>query len=88
MEEGLREAEMSLTSPPPHRTIQMPMSTLQLQVVSLHCNLDENTKHLINKERLSQMKKDSLLINASRGPVIDEEALVDHLQANPDFRYR
>ena len=56
------------------------------QVVSLHCNLDDKTKHLINTDRLSKMKKDALLINASRGPVVDEVALVKHLQANPDFR--
>lgn len=55
-------------------------------VVSLHCNLDENTKHLINKERLSKMKKNAVLVNAARGPVIDEVALVNHLKANPEFR--
>lgn len=55
-------------------------------VVSLHCNLDAATKHLINSQRLSMMKKDAVLVNAARGPVIDEKALVAHLQANPDFR--
>lgn len=58
----------------------------EADVVSLHCNLDENTKHLINSERLSIMKKDAVLINAARGPCIDEKALVDHLKSNPDFR--
>ena len=57
-----------------------------VQVVSLHCNLDEKTKHLMNKERLNMMKKDAILINAARGPVIDEVALVNHLKANPEFR--
>ena len=56
------------------------------QVVSLHCNLDENTKHLINAERLNMMKPDAVLVNAARGPVIDETALVAHLKANPNFR--
>ena len=55
-------------------------------MVSLHCNLDDNTRHLMNKERLNLMKKDALLVNASRGPVVDEVALVNHLKANPDFR--
>lgn len=32
------------------------------------------------------MKKDAILINASRGPVIHEESLVNHLKENPDFR--
>lgn len=56
------------------------------QVVSLHCNLDANTRHLINAERLAQMKPDAVLVNAARGPCIDEAALVAHLKANPNFR--
>jgi len=55
-------------------------------VVSLHCNLDDNTKHLVNAERLNMMKKDAVLVNAARGPVIDEVALVAHLKKNPEFR--
>ena len=57
-----------------------------LQVVSLHCNLDKHTHHLMNRERLSLMKRDAVLVNAARGPVIDEAALVAHLKANPEFR--
>lgn len=57
-----------------------------VQVVSLHCALTDETKHLINTERLNMMKKDAVLVNASRGPVIDEVALVKHLQENPNFR--
>ena len=59
---------------------------MRAQVVSLHCNLDEKTKHLINAERLAMMKPDAVLVNAARGPVIDEAALVSHLKANPEFR--
>lgn len=55
-------------------------------VVSLHPVLDETTFHLINTERLSLMKENAILVNASRGPVIDEEALVAHCQQHPDFR--
>lgn len=58
----------------------------EADVVSLHCNLDDNTRHLINKERLALMKKDAVLVNAARGPCIDEAALVKHMQDNPDFR--
>ena len=55
-------------------------------VVSLHPLLDKTTYHLINEERLSVMKDDAILVNAARGPVVDEVALVAHLQANPNFR--
>lgn len=55
-------------------------------VVSLHCNLDATTRHLINKQRLEMMKPDAVLVNAARGPVIEEAALVAHLQTHPDFR--
>ena len=55
-------------------------------VVSLHTALDVSTRHLMNATRLRQMKPDGVLVNCARGPVIDEQALVTHLRANPDFR--
>ncbi|MBN2539698.1 MAG: D-glycerate dehydrogenase [Deltaproteobacteria bacterium] len=55
-------------------------------LVSLHPVLDETTRHLIDAGRLELMKKNAILINASRGPLIDEEALVKHCRNNPDFR--
>lgn len=45
-------------------------------VVSLHVPLLPSTHHLINKERLNKMKKTAYLLNTSRGPVVDENALV------------
>lgn len=55
-------------------------------VVSLHPVLDESTHHLINTERLRLMKENAILVNASRGPVIDEAALVAHCREHPNFR--
>ena len=55
-------------------------------VVSLHPVLDDTTFHLMNTERLGQMKDNAILVNASRGPVIDEAALVAHCRQHPDFR--
>ena len=55
-------------------------------IVSLHPVLDKTTHHLMNAERLNLMKENAILINASRGPVIDEVALVDHCRQHPDFR--
>ncbi|MCF7816130.1 MAG: D-glycerate dehydrogenase [Candidatus Pacebacteria bacterium] len=52
----------------------------EADVVSIHVPLLPSTKHLINAERLSLMKKNAYLINTSRGPVIDEVALVDALK--------
>jgi len=48
-------------------------------VISLHCPLTPETKHLINKERLAWMKPSALLLNTSRGPLIDEAALAEAL---------
>jgi hydroxypyruvate reductase 1 len=55
-------------------------------VVSLHPPLNEATHHLINTEKLRLMKDNAILINASRGPVIDEAALVAHCRRTPDFK--
>ena len=55
-------------------------------LVSLHPVFDETTHHLMNKERLSLMKEHAILINTSRGPVIDEAALVAHCKEHPNFR--
>jgi glyoxylate reductase len=44
-------------------------------IVSLHVPLTPETKHLIDKKALTRMKRSAYLINTSRGPVVDEEAL-------------
>ena len=49
-------------------------------VVSLHCPLSEDTRHLVNAARLARMKPEAFLINTSRGPLIDEAALADALE--------
>lgn len=50
-------------------------------VVSLHCPLNEDSHHLIDAAALKRMKEQALLVNTARGPVVDEAALVDALEA-------
>jgi glycerate dehydrogenase len=53
----------------------------RIDVVSLHCPLTPETRNLVNAERLALMKPSALLINTSRGPLIDEPALATALNA-------
>ena len=48
-------------------------------VLSLHCPLTENTRHLINAETLRSMKPTAILINTGRGPLVDDQAVADAL---------
>jgi glyoxylate reductase len=48
--------------------------------VTLHCALTKETRHLIGKKELDLMKPTAILINTSRGPVVDEKALVSALR--------
>jgi hydroxypyruvate reductase 1 len=58
----------------------------EADVVSLHTVLDDTTHHLIDGQALAVMKPDAVLVNSSRGPVIDEVALVEHCRSHPEFR--
>ena len=58
----------------------------EADIVSIHTVLDASTHHLIDSQRLALMKENAILINTSRGPVIDETALVAHSQKHPNFK--
>jgi len=51
----------------------------EIDVLTLHCPLGEATHHLIDREMLGLMKPTAWLINAARGPLVDEAALIEAL---------
>ena len=59
----------------------LPLETVlrEADYVSVHCPLVPETEKLVNAERLAMMKPNALLVNTSRGGVVDEEALADAL---------
>ncbi|NJC21487.1 lactate dehydrogenase-like 2-hydroxyacid dehydrogenase [Arthrobacter pigmenti] len=61
---------------------RMPLPQLlrTADVVSLHAPLTERTRHLLGTEELAAMKQGAIIINTARGPLIDEDALVEALR--------
>lgn len=60
----------------------VPLETIfkESDVISLHCPLTKETKHIINSKSLALMKKDAVIINTGRGALIDTPALVHALK--------
>ena len=73
------EREMGLTR------VDLPTLLAQSDFVSLHVPLTEATQHLISTKELGLMKPTAILVNTSRGPVLDESALVEALKAHRIF---
>jgi glyoxylate reductase len=75
---GMRVAFSSRTAGSSAIGEAMPLDRLlsTSDVVTLHCPLTPETRHLINQTTLARMKRSAYLVNASRGPVVDEGALV------------
>ncbi len=48
--------------------------------ITIHCLLSEETKNLINQDKMRLMKKTAFLINCARGPIVDENALIEALK--------
>ena len=74
---GMRIAYTSRTSKDDRDAEAMPLDRLLAtsDVVSLHCPLTPETRHLIDQPAFARMKRSAYLINTSRGPVVDEKAL-------------
>ena len=68
------EAEHGLTF------VDMDTLLRESDYVTLHVNLTQETRHLINEDSLSKMKSSSILVNAARGPIVDPGALYKALR--------
>lgn len=66
----------------PYESVSIDDAFRRADIITFHCPLTEQTRGLINADRLSLMKPDAFLVNTSRGPVADEKALADALNSN------
>jgi D-3-phosphoglycerate dehydrogenase / 2-oxoglutarate reductase len=55
--------------------VDLPTLLAESDIVSLHCTLTEETRHIVGEKELRRMKPTALLINTARGEVVDEEAV-------------
>ncbi len=67
------------------RKVDMETLCRESDYISIHVNYHPGTHHLINEKNLNLMKKNAILVNTSRGPVVDETALVETLKAKKIF---
>lgn len=62
-----------------YERVDLPTLLKESDIVSIHAPLTEATTDLIGKEELEMMKKDAILLNLGRGPIVNQEALADAL---------
>jgi phosphoglycerate dehydrogenase-like enzyme len=60
--------------------VDLPRLLAESDVVTLHVFLNRETRHMMGAEQFARMKSSAILLNAARGPVVDEAALVEALQ--------
>ncbi len=77
---GRRAADPALERELGARRVDLDELLATSDVVSLHCPLTDDTRHLIDGARLRQMKPSAYLVNTTRGPVVDEGALAEALR--------
>jgi glyoxylate reductase len=72
---GLRVVHADVQAVPGSGAIPVDRLLATSDIVSIHCPLTPQTRHMINQAALARMKRSAYLINTSRGPVVDEAAL-------------
>jgi glyoxylate reductase len=65
----------------PYEELPLRQLLAEADVVSLHTPLTDETRHLIGPRELALMRPSAVLVNVARGPIVDEEALVEALEA-------
>jgi D-3-phosphoglycerate dehydrogenase len=61
-------------------SVDLPTLLHEADFVSVNCDLNPTSQHLINKTTLEQMKPTAVLVNTARGPIVDEKALISALK--------
>ena len=61
--------------------VELPELLRQADVISLHCPLTDETRHMIDADAIAQMKPGVVLVNTSRGGLVDTEALIEGLKS-------
>ncbi|MEX0644396.1 MAG: D-glycerate dehydrogenase [Parvularculaceae bacterium] len=67
------------------RAVSLDELLRQADVISIHCPLKDETHHLIDSAAIEKMKPSAVVINISRGPIIDERVLIDALKSKRLF---
>lgn len=65
----------------PIETVSMEQLLREADIVSLHCPLMDATHHLMNEQTLNQMKRGAMLVNTSRGALVDASAVIEALKS-------
>ncbi len=63
------------------KMIRLPDLLSNSDFISISCDLNATSQHLINSDTLARMKPEAILINTARGPIVDEKALIEALQS-------
>jgi glyoxylate reductase len=79
------EMPVEVTAPLEAERLELPDLLATADFVSVHTNLTPETRHLFGASQFRSMKPTAVLVNTSRGPVIDEAALADALEAGEIF---
>jgi len=78
---GVRLLAHDPYAPPgePAEAVSLEQLLAESDVVSIHCPLSPETQGLLNAERIRRMKPSAIVVNTARGPIVEEDALVDAL---------